>query len=248
MELMRRRYVVRMSFLVILASGCASVHTGQDAQQVLAGETPKPGVTKGGLRISGEEDTAHSSLYFGLINLTFENKSDKWINISNLRISFLKKTADAKAEVLVGNRLANWAEATQRLDLIRRHNRQVALGTLGVVGVVGAGVGASKGANLAEGAGEAAAIGSLTSLAITDLADHVRDLENPDLVPANHLLAGDFEVPPGLFVKRFIVIDTSHENTPKLEKLRMTYTIDGVGEEVVDLSFRSGSSIWQDWH
>ena len=90
MELMRRRYVVRMSFLVILASGCASVHTGQDAQQVLAGETPKPGVTKGGLRISGEEDTAHSSLYFGLINLTFENKSDKWINISNLRISFLR--------------------------------------------------------------------------------------------------------------------------------------------------------------
>jgi hypothetical protein len=202
--------------------------------------------TKAGLLISGEEETQLSSKHFGLINLTIENQSDQWKRVRNVRISFGGEDADSKAQVLVGKGLASWAEAVQHLDLIHRHNRGIVLASLALAGALVAGAGAAAGENIVGGVALGASLGAASALKVTELGDRVRDLENPSIVPANHLLAGELEIPPKLFVRRFLVVDTSNPETPRLEKLRLTYDV-GDETEVVELAFRNGESKWQKW-
>ena len=70
---------------------CAQLHKSYYAEQVGAKDEKIKSSNKAtdtGLLISGEYDDKFSDVYFGLIHFVFENKTDRWITITDIQASF----------------------------------------------------------------------------------------------------------------------------------------------------------------
>ncbi len=197
-----------------------------------------------GLEISAEEDNKMSSLYFGLIYMTFENRSDKWIRIRNVTLDF-GSAANDSVRIVSGKDIVAWKDAISKTITIEEYNRSLVLGTIAILGTSAA-IAGSKGELKAAGA--VAGIGALTALTVEDYNKYISKIENVKIFPENHLMAEDFSIPPGLFTKKWILLNsTNHKKTGKLTSFKMTYNTDNNITESVKVIFRTlmTNSEWQ---
>ncbi len=228
-------------------SACASIRnsyvgTPLDAQGQLVDSTRNAS----GLVISGEELTAYASEHFGLLEVTLENRSSAWVRIERLTLDFgdsvrggvsLPEEPDVSA----------WYRATLQRNEVRDTNQAAALGALMLLGAAVAVAGHATDEPVANAAGRLAMAGGATALVAKGVDATIERAKRGDVYPETHLLAVPFGVPPGLFSKRWVLINTLGGNTPCVRGMILDYDVEGRGRERVLLRFRrrGDRSEWQ---
>jgi hypothetical protein len=238
----------RLSFVygisITLAAGCAELHAGAYAVPVdRAGRFAPAAGLRSGLRISGRQVTALSSRYFGAIEVTFENLSPAWVRIQQASIDFGTPARNAEVAITAGEDLQRWQEGTQRRNAIRDANRETALDLL----LFGAAVATAAAGRSPVGAGAAlVGAGAAGTLAADQLAERNAAAETVALYPATHLLSLPFSVPPGLAIKRWIVLNTgATKGRSCIRHADLEYVTDSHLRERVRLAFSDLQSEWQ---
>lgn len=212
-----------------------------DAQGQLSSEDATPS----GLVISGGEIDAYASEQFGVVEVTFENRSTEWIRVEQIRLQFGRER-DSVVHTPGGADLEAWYAATLQRNNIRNTNYATALGALFLIGESIAVAGALSEEREVKDAGTALALGSASVALIEGQIARTESAERVGSVPQNHLLAVPFAVPPGLFTKKWVLLHTQ-AGAPCIRAMVLDYQLEGRGREHVALTFRRGNedSDWQ---
>ncbi len=244
--------VVASGWLALLSEGCATVESGAYASPMDArGHLAKSPVTPLGVRVSGTEIGRLSSPYFGVLAFTFENTSPRWIHVRKVGIGFGDALKDQNVLLPWGEELSSVERASVERAEIHDANETTALSVVAAVGAVGAAAGHHLGGGQSTAltaVGGLATAGALAGL----LAEHANGVtagaEQPPPFPDTHLLAVPFSIPPGLFAKRWLVLNTPADaKLPCVDALRVDYELDTGQVEHVWLRFRNATSAseWQ---
>ena len=216
--------VILVGLLVLFGTGCATVHTGHKIEH-------------GGLTVSATFNDKMSSDHFELLELTFENRSNEWITLKQPSLDF----GDAMNSAIVipgGPKIMLWAEAATNAENLREYNRQLMWGTAAVAGAVAAGVSSQNDALRAAGLGTMAA--GLTVLTVKSIEKERDKVMRAGLFPSSHLYAGDFEVPPGLFLRRWVLLQAKKSDSlAAIRTVNLKYTL-GAQQWQVPLTLRGG--------
>ena len=267
---MKKLEIVCLTFFIFFLSGCANIHSGNHAVQVdrenpqtdethikpTGSEEPtskldggqKAKKSKSDLIISGEINKALSSRYFAFFNFTFENNSSEWIRIEDIEVDFGNQRINENISFTYGKDLAVWLKSTQKRNEIKDYNRKV---TMGAIAGLGAGMSAVSNDENLQNLGLMTAVAGATALSAHKFNKLKPKVQNADIFPENHLFAKDFIVPPGLFEKKWIVVNSKeHEKIGRLTTLTLEYTTKKNETEKVKLQFRpecpTHKSVWQD--
>jgi hypothetical protein len=255
------------------------VRTGAYAHTVdTAGKVTSSEVTRSGLRISGEEVDQLSSTYFGLIEITFENTSSRWLRVVRVSARFADAQSNRQIQVPIADDLQSWLRATLEHYEISTGGRggfpEVADAWSTLQYALAGGACATPSADMSVAppasaalSGEAAAAASAPPAALGESApsippppplipltlERANTLTGSDplvcALPDTHLLHVPFSLPPGLFSRRFLVLDTSQ--APQLACLRellLEVQLEDGSKERVWLRFRGvqlGATAWQ---
>jgi hypothetical protein len=224
------------------ACGCATVSSAERATPINElGKLSKSEVTAAGLRVSGEELSDLSSRYFGALEVTFENQSAAWVYVERVHLDFGGEARNRVVLLPWGEDIRSWLDATVQRNQIRATNRELAFGLVALTGL-GA---ATFGDNGARKVGGLVAVGALGTLAADAAERDVQSAETVRLFPDDHLLAAPFGVPPALFVKRWIVLNTQDlANAPCIDRVVISYELRDQRSERVLLKFKRPSE-WQ---
>jgi hypothetical protein len=225
------------------ALGCASVKTGQYAVPLDAtGALAKTSVTAAGLLISGTEVSDVASPYFGLLEITFENPTAQWVRIERTALSF-GAANDKHAVISEWSDILGWERAIRQRNAVRSVNVDTGLTLLAIGGAVGAAAISDRPTAAAAAATSLVAASALTG---TNLAERAREVTTVPRFPESHLLAGPFSVPPGLFIKKWLVVNTKDDVPGRcLARLTLSYQTAGATWDHVLLTFKDLSSEWQ---
>lgn len=231
-----------ISFCVLLLclfsfTFCASVHEANYAAEVVDnGTMVKTGTTGLGLLISGEENQKMASRNFGVIEFTFENTTDKWVRINKISVDFGDEAKNSSIFITSGRDIDIWKESIMIRNRIDEYNMNLFLGTLAVLGTAAA-VGSNN--QSVQNAGAAAALGAFSSLAVRDFLQYRDKIQGTAIFPSGHLFSDGFNVPPGLFVKKWILLNSrNHKDIGFINKIFLTYETDDKKSETVRLVFR----------
>lgn len=202
--------------------------------------------TSSGLVVTGEELKPYASELFGLVEVTFENASTEWIRIQRLRLNF-GSTVDQDVFLPEGEDIDAWYSATSRRNDIRDTNEATALGALLFASTVVAVAGGASGSSEAAVAGTATALGTATVAGLDAQAERIDRAEHGSPRPGGHLLTVPFSVPPGLFTKKWVLLNTRRRDTPCVTTMLIDYDVGGGRRERVSLTFRRrlDGSEWQ---
>jgi hypothetical protein len=196
-------------------TGCATVAEGNIAKPIDLGGHYLPSTTTGsGLVVHGRELTELSSPNFGVLEFTFENATDHWIRLDDVRLDFGDPVKNQGVTVPGGADMQAWQAATMKRNAVRSENAQTALAVIALGGAVAAG-GSHSGKVRAVATGAAVGAALATSAAATNAA------VAESLYPQDHLFAVPIAIPPRLFAQRWIALNTSAE----INKTCLTWTI-----------------------
>lgn len=203
-------------------------------------------ITRSGLLVSGEELASYSSRHFGLIEVTFENFTNEWLHVDQLALDFGGAERNAGVFLPEGADLIAWHDATVNRNDIRDTNAATALGALLALGTIVTLAGRASGHREAAAAGGVVALGAATTAAIGDVGARIDRAGRVRLLPETHLLAVPFAIPPGLFAKRWVLLNTRSSATPCIASMLIDYHVEP-GDERVRLPLRRGAALseWQ---
>jgi hypothetical protein len=220
-----------LPWLLLMAAGCMTVARGQLAQPLDEQGKPRQAgdAAVSGLRLSSRIVSELTSEHLGFIEITFENQSDRWIWIDRANIRANDASANQNVVIPLGEELVSWQRAAVERAQIRNLDNAPVLALI-----------SDKGAAMhvlpKESSVDAAASG-VTSIALSALLkdSQARPTFRADVaktVPATHLLSLPFSIPPGLFARRWIVLDTSRDAAiPCLRRMLLEYQVrDGARE------------------
>ena len=194
-------------------------------------------IGKSGLKITGKEYSRFSTKYFGVVDFKFENTTQEWIRIKNLKAYFKDVGKNQNIKFTSGKDLAIWTNATEKMKAIEDEHARIVLGVIAGLGIGLAGFADSD--NL-QTLGTLTTLGSVASLSIIEFNKHYDKVEKAKIFPPNHLFAEEFIVPPGLFVKRFLVLNTkNHEKIGYIRSIFLEYQIENNNSEVMEVKFRT---------
>jgi hypothetical protein len=225
--------------------GCAHVAPGYPARPLDAqGKPLAPEQSRSGLRIVGREITELGSPYFGFVELTFINESGHWVRVHRMQLSFGDPIRDQSVFVPWGMDIQTWQHATALRNEVRAANTQTALEVLALAGTAAATFSQNRGVKAVGGAVALSSIGALTAL---EYDARVKAAQSSPIFPESHLLAVPFGVPPGLFAKKWIVLNTVPERRVCIRSMLLDYESDAGGRERAWLTFRkrASASQWQ---
>lgn len=246
--------ILTLLSILILYTGCASVHSGNYATQISTKESSnistiseKTKETNLGLIISGELNKHMQSDYIDSINLSFENNTSDWIRIKNVKVYFEDEKLNENAKFLGGRDLLDWYSAIEDRNNVARINSELFWGTVAALG----GVMSTFESDTAAVLGGVGALTGATSLTIKELNSNIdsildknynRDInENKDgieaevnLFPKSHLFYERFNIPPGLYTRKWLAIHYPLKDMKKPTDIIIEYeTIDGKTEKVM---------------
>ena len=141
---------------------------------------------------------------------TLENPTAQWVRVEKVALDFGSPKVNQSVYFPWGSQLDNWLEATRQRNAIEAENFAMAVAILGLgAGMVSIGVapGPPAGMRIAGGLATMAAVAGAAAAATSELSAEGAT-EGPVFF-GRHLFAVPIEVPPGLFVKRFVVVNTS---------------------------------------
>jgi hypothetical protein len=234
-------------FITALATACASVQGRNVAVPVdAAGNVARAPLTASGLIVSGEELASYSSRHFGLIEVTFENFTDEWLHVDRIALDFGGAERNEGVFLPEGADLIAWHAATVNRNDIRGTNAATALGALLALGTIVALAGRASGRREAAAAGGIVALGAATTVVIGENDARIDRAERAPRLPETHLLAVPFAIPPGLFAKRWVLLNTRSSATPCIASMLIDYHVEP-GNERVRLPLRRGAALseWQ---
>ena len=241
--------ITTLVLCLVLFFGCASVHRGQYAVQIDSkGEQlsrRKKGKTELDLVISGIENTTLASQYFGVIDFTFENLSQEWIKIKSIKADFGDEKINKNVKFTSGKDIPIWHEAIKIRNTIDDFNTRTILG--GLAGF-GAGLAAYSNNKDLQKIGAMTAVGAVTSLSAYEFNKQLDKIEKTKIFPKNHLFTKDFIIPPGLFVKKWLLVNSkNHKEISYIHNIFIEYQTEEGKTEKIKLDFRfyeKFGSIW----
>lgn len=239
-----------LALLVLV--GCASMASGPHGTYLDAAGQPSVAATQAAkLKVSAREIPEMSSRYFGEIEFTLENPTAQWVRVDKVTLDFGSPQLNQSVYFPWGSQLDNWLEATRQRNVIEVENFAMAVAILGLgAGMVsiGSAPGVPTGVRIVGGLATAAALAGAAAVATS---------EPPAVAPegpvffGRHLFAVPIEVPPGLFVKRFVVVNTPGDpGLVCLNRLIVSYELADKSNHRVAVDFRvadgaHGKSLWQ---
>lgn len=236
-----------LSFVLfsIITTGCASIHHGKIATEV-GSNTPLDGDVD--LAISASERTSYSSDYFGVVDFTFQNNTNEWINVDRINLDFADDVLNKEVGIVIASDLSLWSEGISNLKAVQDHNRRLLIGTIaGIAGGI-AEISNSKGT---QQLGTSVFLAGTTALAIDAYQGHMDKIQKSKLLPADHILSGPLRIPPGLFLRRWIVLYTKNPDLiPNMHQFHLKLRKDKKQTKNYQVAFRSEktsswSSNWQ---
>jgi|GEM_PF-6600212 len=188
------------------------------------------------LKITMEMDEDLSSEYFGFFFFTLENKSDHWLVLKDIRYHFPLPAQDSNTQSISGAPFAQWYESMAKSLEIRGYKRDLAL--VGIAGV-GYGLAALSKNKTAQIAGAAVGTAALATSVHDAVETNLDALQNPSLMDNQSLLADSILVPPGLFVKRWLLLNSTHHKVcGYISDLHLAYSSTDGGRDTVQFHFR----------
>jgi hypothetical protein len=222
-----------------VAGGCATVANTHTARPISADGATPVHRNASGLSVSGEELEEVSSPHFGVIAVTFENPTSDWIQIDDVELDFGSETKNKNIFIPWGEQITSWELATSQRLAIRRVNTENALGLLAIGGAMAAGLGRRSAVGAVGGLVALGSMGALWGQAMNN------NLTAATLPPA-HLFATPFSVPPGLFAKKWVLVNSASTSVGGcIGSVKIDYGVSGKGRERVWLPFSRGGSEWQ---
>ena len=224
-------------------AGCATIHNAEPAYPIdEQGHVSESQVTRSGLRVSGEELASLSSPNFGVLELTFENSAADWRRIRRVSLDFAGQGNNQFVRIPWGDDIRAWYDATLQRNQIDEKNRGVALGVVAIAGMI---VATSSSSQPAKVLGGLAVVSSVAAMQAERTSDATNSVEHVAIFPDSHLLAGPFSVPPNLFTKKWVLLNTQGgNNVPCIDQLVLTYEFEDLPFERVFLRYKSKSE-WQ---
>jgi len=187
-----------------------------------------------------------SSPYFGQIEFTFENPTGEWITVERVALDFGSAKNNQAVLFPWGTRLDNWAAATSQRNAVRDANNALALELLAAGGAVAGAAG--RHARATRAAGGFASLAALTAMSATHAEARAETAEDVPIFEGSHLFNVPFDVPPGLFVKRWLVVNTPADpSLGCLTSVVMTYELSDKTSRRIALSIRNPGAFgeWQ---
>jgi hypothetical protein len=229
------------------AAGCARIANGPyGAYLDAAGRPSSAAANAARLRVSSGEIVDLSSRNFAALEFTFENPTESWLRVEKVQLDFGGEKNNQAVYIPWGSQLESWAAATNQRNAIRDINRATALEMLSLGGAV---ISAAAGAHSAglQAAGGIVSLASAAALLGTDMQTRAETAEHAPTFAGRHLFAVPFDVPPGLFSKRWIVVNTSSDpRVGCMLAVTLTYELADKTSHRVALTFRRGyESQWQ---
>jgi hypothetical protein len=231
--------------LALALGGCASTEFGHYATPVDAHNKVERGHTSAsGLAIRGAEVPELASRQFGFVQVEFHNETDAWIHVDKIDLGFGGVAQSASVSVPQGEELSSWALATRQRNQVRSANEQAALVLLDLAGI---GVAAFAHDDELKAAGALASAGAETALVVGAFDADVKAGQITPVLPETHLLSLPFAVPPHMFSKRFIVLQTGGAGAPCVSWMLISYKTDDGRQERAWLQLRTPGtrSEWQ---
>jgi hypothetical protein len=231
---MLRRLVLKIIpvwMIALFFVGCATV-----GNEHVGVPVTKPGEEgKESLKFSASLIEDLSSEYFGYLDFTIENNSEKWIVVKVTGVKFDSLASSENIRFPNSEEYLNWQAAMKQTIQISEYNKSIAMG---VVAGAGLGLAALSDNNAVRGLGAAAAIGSAGYMAGHGI-NQIRDsLQMAKSIQANNLLVDSALVLPGLFTKKWLLVNTmNHDKIGYLTEMTLTYTESGK-EKAVKIRFR----------
>jgi hypothetical protein len=245
--LLAKSFFVARLCLFVASAGCAQIASGEYGVGVDATGKLSPTESQTAkLRISAGERTRMSSLYFGQIEFTFENPTGEWITVEHVALDFGSAKNNQAVLFPWGARLDTWAAATTHRNAVRDANNALALELLAAGGAVAGAAGRHTPA--ARTAGGFASLAAMTAITATHTEARAETAEDVPIFEGSHLFNVPFDVPPGLFVKRWLVVNTpSDPSLGCLTSVVMAYELSDKTSHRIALSIRNPEAFgeWQ---
>lgn len=240
---MKRSYSFILTILFLFSCiSCAQVHSGHYAVpldqplNIKRTNIKHQEQTVLGLLISGKENKAFSSKYFAVIDFTFENLSQEWIRIKKIKINFENEKINKNIKFTSGNDLTIWHASTKKRNIIKDFNTEM---VLGAITAFGAGLAAGSDQKNVKDFGNVLAVGGAASLSVYEFNKVLNSIEKSAIFPESHLFATDFVIPPGLFVKKWLLCNSkNHNETGYISHIFLEYEIEDGTVEKLKLDFR----------
>jgi hypothetical protein len=224
------------------AAGCATVADGEIAKPIdMKGQYLPTTTTSSGLVVHARELPELSSEDTGVVEVTLENTTHRWIRLDAVRLDFADPVKNQNVIAPDGADLAAWHTAITERNAARLENEQAVLGLIMLGGAITAGTSHSGGLRAA---GTSLAVAAAVA---SSSAAHAAG-EPSTLYPDTHLLAVPIVVAPGLFSRRWIALNTKPAiNGQCLTWAVLDYDTSDHGRERVVISFRTrwNGSEWQ---
>lgn len=157
------------------------------------------------LPISVEYDDTYSTRYFNFLTVTFGNYNPDWVRIKKVEVDSIAGLKDFR--ITAGPDLGHWGEAIKHKIAVDNHNRQLFVNTLVGVSSAAAYAGASSG-NEALATSGFVAVGATVGIeGFNSYMNKLNAVERSKILPPDHLYS-PFSVPPGLHLKRWLLVET----------------------------------------
>ncbi|MEM7183197.1 MAG: hypothetical protein AAF518_19960 [Spirochaetota bacterium] len=229
-------------FFLIVFSNCATIHSQHFAIPVNGkGDAIQSKSSDFGLVVSSHEITELSSTYFGVIEFTLENKSQAWIKLEKVSIDFLDTRINKNVKILSGKELLAWNHAIQRKIKIDAYNEFTLLASLKLL------------ADTIELASEDERVKSWSRFSSLGLESSMnvesfkQSQEKNLFLPKDHLLNSQLVIPPGLFEKKYLVLNTkNHSEIQYLDHLFLKYQTT-TKQGILKVTFRNPSDDDSGW-
>ena len=158
------------------------------------------------MKISAGEVAALSSVYFGVVEVTFENNSPAWIQIDHIDLDFGSAEKNQSVFLPWGEDIETWMRATIQRDAFQTINERTQLTWAAIEDAV---FRSAAGDRRERAAGGTVALGALAGLDAGGQEPGLETTRAPSRFPPTHLLSLPLRIPPGLFTRRWLLINTA---------------------------------------
>jgi len=175
--------------------------------------------TKSPIVISAEINNKLSSEYFGMVEFTIENTSDKWIEIEKFDVGVDDENVKDTMLFTLGKDFQIWSSAIIKRNKVEDYNQSLAYGAI----ILGSSLVASR-SNSDSTANAAAGVAGIAtlSLGVESINDARAKIESGVAFPEGNLLSKNLRIPPGLFINAWLLINTTdHDINPPIMSLNL---------------------------
>lgn len=196
----------------------------------------KKKITKSGIEITAKENYSMATNYFGVIDFAFNNTTQNWIRIKQVKAFFNDENKNKNIIFTSGRDLAIWAQATEVIKAIEAKKTAI---VLGVIAGLGAGIASFSSDTNIKSLGALSTIGAISSLSIMEFNKNYNEVEKAKIFPENHIFASVFVIPPGIYVKKFLVLNTrNHQDIGFIKEISLEIIVKDNEPELIELVFR----------